>query len=51
MKKKITVTIDSEIEIMLKEHLLNLRIGNKSKFIEDLIKTELKNKKKNNETC
>lgn len=45
MKKKVTVTIDSEIEIMLKEHLLNLKVGNKSKFIEDLIKKEIENKK------
>lgn len=48
MKKKITVTIDSQIELMLKEHLENLKIGNKSKFIEDLIKKEIeirKNKK------
>ena len=44
MKKKITVTIDSEIISMFKEHLLNLKIGNKSKFIEDLIKKELNKK-------
>jgi len=44
MKKKITITVDSEVEAMLKEHLINLRIGNKSKFVEDLIKKELKNR-------
>lgn len=45
MKKKITITVDSEIASMLKEHLINLRIGNKSKFVEELIKKELKNNK------
>ena len=47
MKNKITITIDAEIENMLKEHLVNLKIGNKSKFVEDLIKKEIaiKNKK------
>lgn len=44
MKKKITITVDSEIESMLKEHLINLKIGNKSRFIEELIKKELKNR-------
>jgi hypothetical protein len=47
MKKKITITIDAEIENMLKEHLINLKVGNKSKFVEELIKKEIdiKNKK------
>jgi len=47
MKKKVTITIDSEIESMLKEHLLNLKIGNKSKFIEELIKKEINDRKLN----
>jgi len=46
MKKKITVTVDSEIIKMLNQHLDNLKVGNKSKFIENLIKEELKKKKK-----
>jgi len=41
MKKKITVTIDEQIDIMLKEHLDNLKVGNKSKYINDLIKKEI----------
>lgn len=48
MKKKITVTIDSEIELMLKEHLQNLKVGNKSKFIEELIKKEIEIRKNKN---
>lgn len=45
MKKKITVTVDSEIVKMLNQHLDNLKIGNKSKFIEKLIKEELNKKR------
>jgi len=45
MKKKITVTVDSEIVEMLNQHLDNLKVGNKSKFIENLIKEELNKKK------
>lgn len=47
MKKKITITVDSEVASMLKEHLISLRIGNKSKFVEELIKKELKMQRDN----
>jgi metal-responsive CopG/Arc/MetJ family transcriptional regulator len=49
MKKKITVTIDEQILNMLKEHLNNLKVGNKSNFIENLIKKEIKNIETKNE--
>jgi metal-responsive CopG/Arc/MetJ family transcriptional regulator len=42
MKKKITITIDSQIYDLLNQHLINLKIGNKSKYINDLIKKEIK---------
>ena len=42
MKKKITITIDDQIDNLLKEHLNNLKIGNKSKYINDLIKKEIR---------
>jgi len=46
MKKKTNITIDSNVAEMLEEYLINNKIGNRSKFIEKIVRKELKNRNK-----